>query len=72
MKSYAIVLAGVLGTSFLLLAGCQSSNYESSEPKMMSNQPGDNQTTITPEMERFDSGIGDTATQTGGGGHGER
>jgi hypothetical protein len=34
---------------------------------MMSDRPADGPE-ITPEMERFDSGIGDTATETGGGG----
>ncbi len=72
MRSYAFLLAGSLATGFLLLAGCQSSNEPTTQPTMMSNQPGYNETNITPEMQRFDSGIGDTATQTGGGGNGER
>jgi hypothetical protein len=61
-------LAGLLAIATLSLAGCQSTKT-GSQPQHMSNIPerSTNEPTVTPDMERFDSGIGDTATGTGGG-----
>lgn len=62
------VLSGaglVAGFILLGLAGCQSASYQPDQPAMLSNRPID-APNISPDMERFDANIGDTATRSGG------
>lgn len=65
------LLLSAMALPLFLLVGCQNAGEQ---PEMMSNRPEEarpapiNAPDISPEMKRFDWGIGDTATETGGGG----
>jgi hypothetical protein len=73
-SKYAFPAAVGAMALFLSLAGCQNTAEEpnpeqpTTRPAMMSNVPSEG-VLITPEMQRFDPGIGDTGTRTGGGGN---
>ena len=70
MKKILTILLAAGG--LISMAGCQTgTTYQSTEqPTLMSNR-STNAPLITTDMQRFDSGIGDTATRTGGGGNGD-
>jgi len=65
MKSWCMGIVAVAG--LLSLAACQNTEYrtQTGQPELMSNRPPD-APAISPDMERFDANIGDTATRSGG------
>lgn len=68
-----VFLAALLAAAGLAgVTACQNTEHaRTSErsPVLMSDRPADGPT-VSPDMERYDAGIGDTATKTGGG-HGD-